>query len=179
MMALPKYAIVFMGVLASVGCTTPRLFPPEATNNVASMEFGVLEAKPDVFKGRIVQLAGRIVGVESSTDGILIRAQELPLEQYPAYGPAETNKGTPEFAIMYRGKLDEKALWYGNKLVVVAMAQGSHLMDVDGVARTEPYVIARCMHVWKTGEYGSYGIDDFPHTTDGYYPLEHETYCVN
>jgi hypothetical protein len=35
------------------------------------------------------------------------------------------------------------------------------------------------MHVWKTGEYGSYGIADFPHTTDGYYPLEHQTYCVN
>src|SRR5574342_154900 len=86
---------------ASTGCSTPSLFPPEATRDAAPLEFGVLEAKPDVFKGRAVQLAGRIVGVEQSADGILIRAQELPLEQYPVYGPAETTKGTSEFAIMY------------------------------------------------------------------------------
>jgi hypothetical protein len=142
------------------------------------MEFGVLEAQPDVFKGRVVQLAGRIVGVEQSAGGILIRAQELPIEKHPIYGPAETHRGTPEFAIMYPGKVDDKALWFGNKLLVVAVAQGSQSIESDGFTKVEPYVIARCMHVWKTGEYGSYGIEDFPHLTDGYYPLEHQTYCA-
>ena len=54
-----------IGVLGivSVGCSTPSLFPPEATRDAAPLEFGVLEAKPDVFKGRVVQLAGRIIGV--------------------------------------------------------------------------------------------------------------------
>jgi starvation-inducible outer membrane lipoprotein len=161
------------------GCSTPALFPPEATTNVTPSEFGVLHAQPDVFKGRVVQLAGRIVGVEESANGFLIRAQELPFQEHPAYGPAETNKRTPEFAITYRGKLDDRALWFGNKLVVLAVAQGDHNITVDGIVRREPLVVAKCMHVWKTGEYGSYGISDFPHVTDTYYPLEHETYCVN
>jgi starvation-inducible outer membrane lipoprotein len=165
--------------IVSVGCSTPPLFPPQATRDAAPTQFGVLEAKPDAFKGRAVQVAGRIVGVEQSGDGILIRVQELPMEEHPVYGPAETTKGTPEFAILYPGKVDEKALWYGNKLVVVAVAQGSHSVTVDGLSRTAPYVVARCMHVWKTGEYGSYGIEDFPHVTDGYYPLEHQTYCAS
>jgi len=165
--------------IVSVGCSTPSFFPPEATRDAAALEFGVLEAKPDVFKGRVVQLAGRIVGVQQSADGILIRAQELPIQQQPAYGPAETSKGTPVFAIMYPGKVDEKALWFGNKLLVVAVAQGSHSMEVAGIQRTTPYVVARCMHVWKTGEYGSYGIADFPYITDSYYPLEHQTYCAH
>ncbi len=174
-----NFIIGVAATTVSVGCSTPSLFPPEATRDAAPLEFGVLEAKPDVFKGRVVQLAGRIVGVEQSADGILILAQELPMEQHPAYGPAETAKGTSEFAIMYPGKVDANALWFGNKLVVVAMAQGSHPVEVDGLTRTTPYVVARCMHVWKTGEYGSYGIEDFPHTTDGYYPLEHQTYCAS
>jgi outer membrane lipoprotein Slp family protein len=173
-----NFMIGIVAMVVSAGCSTPVLFPPEATRDAGPIQFGVLEAKPDVFKGRVIQLAGRIVGVDQSADGILIRAQELPMEQSPAYGPAETNKGTPEFSIMYPGKVDEKALWFGNKLVVVAVAQGPHPIDVEGVTRTEPYVIARCMHVWKTGEYGSYGIEDFPHTTDGYYPLEQQTYCA-
>lgn len=178
---MKTFLTFMMGIAAmtvSSGCSTPSLFPADATRDAAPLEFGVLEAKPDVFKGRVVQLAGRIVGVEQSADGILIRVQELPMAQYPAYGPAETNKGTAEFAIMYPGKVDANALWFGNKLVVVAMAQGFHPVAVDGVTRTAPYVVARCMHVWKTGEYGSYGIEDFPNLTDGYYPLEHQTYCA-
>ena len=178
-MKAPLTSMIAILGIVSVGCSTPSFFPPEATRDVTALEFGVLEAKPDVFKGRVVQLAGRIVGVEQSADGILIRAQELPIQQQPAYGPAQTTKGTPVFAIMYPGKVDEKALWFGNKLLVVAVAQGSHSMEVDGIPRTTPYVVARCMHVWKTGEYGSYGIEEFPHLPDTYYPLEHETYCAN
>ena len=178
MKSLLKY-MVGIAAMLSVGCSTPSLFPPEATRDAGPIQFGVLEAKPDVFKGRVVQLAGRIVGVEQSANGILIRAQELPVEQYPVYGPAETKQPTSEFAILYAGKVDERALWFGNKLLVVAVAQGSRSMEVDGVSRTAPYVVARCMHVWKTGAYGSYGIEDYPHLADTYYPLEHETYCAN
>src|SRR5262245_58610015 len=177
MKSLLNCMVGIAGIL-SVGCSTPAWFPSEATRDSTPTQFGVLEAKPDAFTGRVVQLAGRIVGVEQSADGILIRAQELPMEKYPVYGPAETNKGTVEFAILYPGKVDEKALWYGNKFVVVAVAKGSHPVAVDGIMRSAPYVVARCMHVWKTGEYGSYGIADFPHTTDGYYSLEQETYCA-
>ena len=173
------HSIIGIMGIASVGCSPPSFFPPDATRDAAVLHFGVLEAKPDVFKGRVVQLAGRIVGVQHSADGVLIRAQELPMQQSPAYGPAETSKGTHQFAIRYPGKVDDKALWFGNKLVVIAVAQGSHAMEVDGLPRTAPYVVARCMHVWKTGEYGSYGIEAFPHLTDGYYPLEHQTYCAN
>lgn len=165
--------------LTAAGCSTPSLFPPDATSNLVPSEFGVVQAQPDVFKGRVVQMAGRIVGVEESADGFLIRAQELPFQKHPAYGPAESGKPTPEFAIAYHGKLDPNAVWFGNKLVVLAVAQGSQDITVDGAVRSEPFVVAKCMHVWKTGEYGSYGIADFPHTTDGYYPLEHQTYCVN
>ena len=162
--------------IVSVACSTPSLFPPEAIRDAAPLQFGVLVAKPDVFKGRVVQLAGRIVGIERSADGILIRAQELPMARDHVSGPAEIVKGTPQFAIMYPGKVDEKALWLGNKLVVIGLAQGSQAIQADGHTRTAPYVVARCMHIWKTG---SYAIKDYPHITDGYYPLEHQTYCAN
>src|SRR5262249_59287998 len=132
MKSLLNCMVGIAGIL-SVGCSTPTLFPSEATRDSVPTQFGVLEAKPDAFTGRVVQLAGRIVGVQQSADGILIRAQELPIQQQPAYGPAETTKGTSVFAIMYPGKVDEKALWYGNKLLVVAVAQGSHSMEVDGI----------------------------------------------
>ena len=160
----------------SVGCSA-SLFPPEVTRGLTPMEFGVLQAQPDVFRGQVVQLGGRIVGAEPTKDGVVIRVQELPVDVHPVYGPSETSRPRAEFAILYRGKVDAAGIQYGNKLIVVALAQGAQVVNVDGVPRMEPYVIARCMHVWKTGGYGMYGIEDFPHTTDGYWALEHETYC--
>jgi starvation-inducible outer membrane lipoprotein len=163
------------------GCSTPPLFPPDTTSDVASSKFGVLQAKTDVFKGRVVQLAGRIVGIEESASGTIIFARELPVEKHPVFGPTETNEpaSSSSFAVLYPGRVDRNALWFGNKFIVVAVAQGQETFSIDGIPRTEPYVIARCMHVWKTGAYGSYGIEDFPYTPDGYYPLEHQTYCAS
>ncbi len=179
MMKSLSLGVILVAGLAAAGCSTPSLFPPDATSNLVPSEFGVVQAQPDVFKGQVIQMAGRIVGVEESDNGFLIRAQELPMGKHPAYGPVENGTRTPEFAIAYRGKLDPNAVWYGNKLIVLAVGQGAQDITVDGAVRSEPLVVAKCMHVWKTGEYGSYGIADFPHTTDGYYPLEHQTYCVN
>ncbi len=179
--SLNSFLSVTCFVLA--GCSTPSLFPPGTTSDVASSEFGVLQAKTDVFKGRVVQLAGRIVGIEESASGTIILARELPVEKHPVFGPTETNKpissSSSSFAVLYPGKVDRNALWFGNKFIVVAVAQGQETFSIDGIPRTEPYVIARCMHVWKTGAYGSYGIEDYPHITDGYYPLEHQTYCAS
>lgn len=162
--------------LLLTACST-SLFPASVTRDVTPMEFGVLQAQPDVFSGQVVQLGGRIVGAEETKDGMVIRVQELRVDAHPVYGPSETLYPTAEFAILYQGNIDPAGIQYGNKLIVVALAKGSQPVSVDGVPRVEPYVVARCMHIWKTGGYGVYGIEDFPHTTDGYWPLEHQTYC--
>ena len=169
--------LLVLGASALVtACSTP-LFPPSVTHDVRAIEFGVLQAQPDVFRGQVVQLGGRIVGAEETKDGLIIRVQELRVDEHPVYGPSETIYPTVEFAILYPGKVDPAGIQFGNKLIVVALAKGSQSVNVEGLPRMEPYVIARCMHVWKTGGYGSDGIEDFPHTVDGYWPLEHETYC--
>jgi len=165
------------GLVLVLSACTLQLFPSSVTQDVKPADFGVLVAQPDVYRGQVVQLGGRIVGSQAVTEGILIRVQELPVQNHPEYGPAETIHPTSEFAILYPGTIDPTGLLFGNKLIVVAVAQGERTLNIDGVRKSEPYVIAKCMHVWKTGEYGGYGIEDFPHTTDGYWPLEHETYC--
>src|SRR5438046_10586143 len=92
------------------------------------------------------------------------------------YCQADANKSTHVLSNIYPCKFYPSALWYGNNFVVIALAQGRQTVAVDGIPHREPYVVARCMHVWKTGGY--YEIADFPHTSDGYYRLEQETYCA-
>ncbi|MER3422554.1 MAG: hypothetical protein C4293_04275 [Nitrospiraceae bacterium] len=162
---------------ALVACSSPSFFPPAITADVkANRDFGVMMAKPDAFKGSAVQVAGRIVGVQAMDDETLIIAQRLPVQHYPAYGPVDTRMHGGQFAVLYPGKLDPAALWIGNKFIVAADMLGAKSVDWEGVSRPEPYLVARCMHVWKTGQY--YEISDFPYVTDGFYPLEEQTYCA-
>lgn len=164
-----------------VASAAPTFFPADAANDVnPDVQFGVLKAQPDAYRGRAIELAGRIVGTQETDKGVLILVKKLPVAEHPAYGPVEVREQTGEkFTVLYPGKVDSEGLWFGNKLMVIAVAQGNRAVTIpDGVARMAPYVVARCMHVWKTGEYGSYQISDFPHVTDGYYSLPQETYCV-
>lgn len=156
---------------------TPALFPAGITNDVApNVEFGVLKARPDTYKGRAVQLAGRIMEVHQVDNGTLIVAKQLPIQEFPAYGPSETVHATGLIAVLYPGKVDPAGLRDGNKFIVVAEMQGAKPVSFDGAIRPQTYLLARCMHVWKTGRY--YEISDFPHIADGYYPLEEQTYCT-
>lgn len=161
--------------------SAPTFFPSAVTgDSIGATQFGVLQASPDTYRGRSVLLGGKIVGTEVTEKGTLILVKHLPIVERPMYGPVETLEVTGErFAILYPGKVDEEGLWLGNKLLVVAVVQGNSAVTFpDGISRTQPYVVARCMHVWKTGEYGSYQIFDFPYLTDSYYPLPQETYCA-
>jgi hypothetical protein len=57
----------------------------------------------------------------------------------------------------------------------VGLVEGTQLVNIKGTQRPAPYLVARCVHVWKTGRYA---VNDFPNLPDGYYPLEQQTYCL-
>src|SRR5579883_1896154 len=89
----------------------PALFPSHITNDITpDVEFGVLKAKPDTYKGRAVQLAGRIMEVQEVDNGTLIVAKQLPVQEHPAYGPTETTNATGVIAVFYPGKVDPAGL---------------------------------------------------------------------
>ena len=58
---------------------------------------------------------------------------------------------------------------------MVGLVEGTQIVTIKGVQRLAPYLVARCVHVWKTGRYA---ISDFPNLPGGYYPLEQQTYCL-
>ena len=175
---MKTFTITLMVALAApvLAYATPALFPAGTTNDITpNVEFGVFKATPDTYKGRAVQLAGRIMEVQEVENGTLIVAKQLPIQEFPAYGPAETVGATGLIAVLYPGKVDSAGLRDGNKFIVVAEMQGAKPVSFDGATRPQTYLVARCMHIWKTGRY--YEISDFPHVADGYYPLEEQTYC--
>lgn len=140
------------------------------------VEFGVLKAQPDVYKGRLVQLAGRIVDIEQEPNGTLLVVRNLPIKNNkPMDSVEESAQPSERFAVLYPGKIDPAGLRFGDEIVVVAQVQGEKsLRPLAGLYERPPYMVASCMHVWKTG---GDNISDFPDYVDTYYPLEEKTYC--
>ena len=152
------------------GCGSAPVFEGNGSQTLKSeSEFGQLTAQPDVYQGRAIKLAGRIVGIESTAEGTIVNAEWLPYPQVEYEGPYVTGRvKSKEFTIFYPGKLDTEGRLYGNKFLVVGKVGGPKAKN----SRRGPYVMAKCLHVWKTGD------EEIETEVDSEYSAAmEETYC--
>lgn len=159
-------------------CSSMTPFPPYVLKDVdTAFDFNAWRAAPSVNEGRKVQIGGRVIQAEWTDRGTVIVGMQLPIVDHPAYGPSEPRRrtGVYEFAFLYPGKIELGSLAPGNRFIVVGTTQRAQTVTVEGAPKTEPYLIARCVHIWKTE---GREISDFPEVGGGYYPLEENTYCA-
>ncbi|MGC4097333.1 MAG: alkaline phosphatase D family protein [Nitrospira sp.] len=158
-----------------MACAQP-LFPPDVTKTLdPALQMNIFNPEAETsLKNHLVQVGGRILAAEETAEGSLITVEELPLAQ-SATTVVESAPSTGQFVLAYKQRIDAAALQRGNKLIVVGLLTGTQDVSIAGARRSVPYLIARCMHVWKTGRYA---ISDFPHLPGGYDALRHDTYCL-
>jgi starvation-inducible outer membrane lipoprotein len=167
------------------GCAANTPFPPEVTEKVSpTFQFEAWrDAGPTNESGKSdagikVELGGRIVQATRNGKGIVIVAEQLPIVNNPAYGPTEDIKqtGDHEFAFLYSGELEALDLMKGNRFIIVGTTTSRRPVLVNGIPKTEPFLIADCIHVWQTGgaEIADFKLD----VGGGLSPLPETTYCV-
>ena len=170
-------------VLSGCAATTP--FPSNVMEKVSpTFDFEAWrDASPTNGAGKsdaglTVELGGRIVEASRNGKGIVIVAKHLPIVTHPVYGPAESidRKGDHEFAFLYSGELDPQDLKNGNRFVMVGTTTGRRPVVVHGVPKTEPFVVASCIHVWQTNRTETSNVKDGIGGVDS--PLQEKTYCV-
>ncbi len=146
-------------LFAIVSCAPTTPFPPKVMERVSpTFDFNAWkESSPTNVGGKsdsgtTVELGGRIVQVNPSQKGMLIVADQLPIAKHPVYGPTDAGErsGTYEFALQYPDELPPGALRFGNRFVVVGTTQGRKSVVVDGAPKSEPILVADCIHVWQT-----------------------------
>jgi starvation-inducible outer membrane lipoprotein len=178
--------LIAMTACASLsGCADKRPFPPEVTEKVSpTFHFEAWrDASPSNPSGQSasglrVELGGRIVQASKNGKGIVIVAEQLPIVTHPVYGPTEDVKRTGdfEFAFLYPGEIDSQDLRNGNRFIIVGTTTDRRPVLVNGAPKTEPFLIADCIHVWQTGRAE---ISEFKESVGGgYSPLPEKTYCA-
>ena len=170
-------------VLAGCAANTP--FPSPVMEKVSpTFEFEAWRDAPPSNEagktdaGHKVELGGRIVQASRNGKGIVIVAEQLPIVNHPVYGPTEdlNRTGDYEFAFLYPGELESLDLRNGNRFVMVGTTTSRRPVVVNGMPKTEPFLIADCIHVWQTGRTE---IAEFKESAGGgYSPLPEKTYCV-
>jgi hypothetical protein len=172
------------------GCTPHPLFPPQVMEKVSpTFHFEAWrDASPSNPAGKSdaghkVELGGRIVQATQNGKGIVIVAEQLPIVKHPVYGPSEAVKrdakraGEYEFAFLYPGKIESQALRIGNRFVMVGTTTSRRPVLVNGVPKTEPFLIAECVHIWQTGMSELAAFKESVGAGDA--TLPEKTYCVN
>ncbi|MEO8341805.1 MAG: hypothetical protein ABI604_19240 [Nitrospirota bacterium] len=167
------------------GCAPKSFFPPEVMEKVSpTFEFEAWRDAPPTNEagktdsGHKVELGGRIVQATKSAKGIVIVAEQLPIVNNPAYGPKEDDKrtGDHEFAFLYAGEIESLDLMRGNRFIVVGTTTSRRPVLEHGIPKSEPFLIADCIHVWQTlgAEIADFKLD----VGAGFSPLPEKTYCI-
>ncbi|MEP7150578.1 MAG: Slp family lipoprotein [Nitrospira sp.] len=185
-----KTPYLMMGLIVALpalfaGCSSKSPFPAEVRDKVApTFDFTAWrEASPSnpggkSASGTKVELGGRIVQVSKDSKGVLIVAEQLPIVKHPVYGPTDSGnrKGEYEFAFLYPADLPLETLRNGNRFVMVGTTSGRKPVVVNGAPKTEPYLVADCIHIWQTGRTE---IAEFKESVGGgNSPLPETTSCV-
>lgn len=167
------------------GCATNTLFPQNVMEKVSpTFQFEAWRDAPPTNpagktdSGHKVELGGRIVQASKNGKGIVIVAEQLPIVSHPVYGPTEDVKrvGDYEFAFLYPGEIEPQDLKNGNRFIIVGTTTSRRPIVVNGVPKTEPFLVADCIHIWQTGRTE---IAEFKESVGGgYSPLPEKTYCV-
>ena len=168
------------------GCAAHTPFPPEVMDKVsptfhfeAWRDAGPTNESGKSDSGIKVLLGGRIVQVTKDSKGLVIVAEQLPIVNNPAYGPTDVNgtrTGDHEFAFLYAGGLESLDLMKGNRFIIVGTTTSRRPILLNGLPKTEPFLIADCIHVWQTG---GLEIAEFKEDAGaGYSPLPEKTYCI-
>lgn len=164
--------------LVLTGCARPALFSQRSLEGVENnFDLTTWRSAPNASAGHVVKVGGKIVQADHTNEGELIVGIQLPIVEHPAFGPAESGKRSDsfEFALFYPGTIDPAGLSSGNRFIAVGVIQRTKVVEVDGARKTEPFLLARCIHIWRTE---GKEIADFPSSSGGYYPLEEDTYCA-
>jgi hypothetical protein len=150
------------------------------------VRFSALIAAPSAFQGRVIQLAGEIVRVESVGEEVVIWAKRKLIEaqpEYPGFRPEffDVTDLNERFLLVYKGRVDPEGRRIGNKFITVAeLLVPADLKSGTNNAVSERERLsfrARCLHVWKTGQKKiSFFLDRY---TQVFQPLEQDTYCVS
>lgn len=177
----PIGLIMMCGLLAA--CTTPPVFPPELTKDIETDTIAVKAWKDQVtypsganFTSHKVELGGQITEVLHKPDGVVILAEEQPIDKYLGYGPTSLRrKDAFEFAIVFHGFPDPDMLQVGNQLAVVGATGGSSPEMIDRTPRVVPHLVAQCLHIWKTEGFDTNNY--YEGSMGQHYPLENQTFC--
>lgn len=176
--------LVTMSVCLSACSTTP-MFPPAITKDVEADTFDVkawedqaYHSSSGAFVPHKVELAGEIIRVIQKPKGVVILAEERPLDTPPASSSIKTEQDdAPWFAITFKGAVEPSLLQAGNRLVVVGTTQRASQEMLGGAPRMLPHLLAQCLHIWDTREaemanFSYYG------GPMGHHPPEERTFCL-
>ena len=176
---------LFLIALMFESCTT-NPFPSEVmkgaetdTFDVKAWEDQAYHPSNTAFVPHKVELAGVILQVSRKSDGIVILAEEQPLEAHPASSSARIeHENASWFAVTFQGSVEPRMLQTGNRLLAVGMTNRASAELFGGAPRMLPHLTAQCLHIWNSEEVKNMYVCTGDTTYAGRYPEDEQTFCL-
>ena len=157
----PLTTLILCAVLSACAANTP--FPPEVMEKVsptfhfeAWRDAGPTNESGKSDAGIKVELGGRIVHSYQERQGHrdcrgTTSHRELSCRMDPRKRKKSREPVTMNSPFSITGEIEPLDLMKGNRFIVVGTTTSRRPVLVNGIPKTEPFLIADCIHVWQTG----------------------------
>ncbi len=166
-----EYAGLVIALLVASGCV-PAI-PGKVLSNVdRSITFGMLNADPSAYKGKMVMVGGSIVKATNEKNGYTrLEVMQLPLDTDEE--PITGDRSYGRFMVLCKGYLETKIFSPGRLVTVVGTAGEVQKGTVGKMPYEFPVIASTYLRLWRVPRrpirFG-FGIDYGPPPPWWYYP---------
>ncbi len=133
-------------VLSTTGCT--HTFPSQVTDRVdKNISFSDLIRDPGAYKGKVVMLAGSIVGARTEKDGTYLEIIQTPADR--SGEPRRTDETGGRFIAVSKQFLDPAVYATGRRITVVGEVIGDSVKPLGAMTYRYPLVGIDADHLWE------------------------------
>lgn len=116
------------------------------------LTFQELIRNPDQYRGTIIVIGGRIIGISHDNEESWLEVLQQPLGW--RYKPERTDESQGRFLVRFKEHLDPE-IYRNDRLITVAgEVEGARHRFIDKLKYTYPVVLHRESHIWPPGDAG-------------------------
>ncbi len=141
------YILSFLACLLMAGCA-PVISRPVQESANKDLSFGQILKAPATYRGEVVLLGGRVIGVENLADTTLVEVLEYPLGR--RLRPLADKASEGRFLARFKGFVDP--LVYRGRLITLAGRLSEPLTrPLGGTTYTYPILDVSEHYLWRSG----------------------------
>lgn len=143
---------ILIAVMVLLSSCAPVISPETLSQADRHLTFQELIRNPDQYRGTVIVIGGRIIGISHDNEETWLEVLQQPLGWRDR--PERSDESHGRFLVRFEEHLDPEIYRNGRLITVAGEVEGVRQRFIDTLKYTYPVVMHRESHIWPPGDAG-------------------------